>query len=88
MKIANVSGRLTIVTDNGGIDVETASAGRFGPDPQAVYEHWQAFRAWADHAPSGPATAIDNSQFGALTAPQTAENAGNRTGQAAFRVDF
>jgi hypothetical protein len=35
-----------------------------------------------------PATAIDNSQFGALTAPQTAENAGNRTGQAALRVDF
>jgi hypothetical protein len=35
-----------------------------------------------------PATAIDNSQFGALTAPQTAENAGNRTGQAALRIDF
>ena len=35
MKIANVSGRLAIVTDEGGIDVETASAGRFGPDPQA-----------------------------------------------------
>ena len=35
-----------------------------------------------------PATAIDNSQFGALTGPQTAENAGNRTGQAALRVDF
>jgi 2,4-didehydro-3-deoxy-L-rhamnonate hydrolase len=64
MKIANVSGRLTIVTDNGGIDVETASAARFKPDPQAVYEHWQAFRAWADHAPSGPATAIDNNELG------------------------
>ena len=35
-----------------------------------------------------PATAIDNSQFGALIGPQTAENAGNRTGQAALRVDF
>jgi len=35
-----------------------------------------------------PATAIDNSQFGALTAPQTAESAGNRTGQAALRIDF
>ena len=34
------------------------------------------------------ATAIDNQQFGALTAPQTAENAGNRTGQAALRIDF
>jgi hypothetical protein len=35
-----------------------------------------------------PATAIDNAQFGQLTAPQTAENAGNRTGQVALRVDF
>ena len=35
-----------------------------------------------------PATAIDNSTFGALSAPQTAENAGNRTGQAALRIDF
>jgi hypothetical protein len=35
-----------------------------------------------------PATAIDNSQFGVLTAPQTAESAGNRTGQAALRIDF
>ncbi|MDA8320750.1 MAG: fumarylacetoacetate hydrolase family protein [Actinomycetota bacterium] len=64
MRIANVSGRLALVTDEGGIDVETASAGRFGPDPQAIYGQWQAFRAWADHAPSGPATAIDNNELG------------------------
>ena len=36
-----------------------------------------------------PATQIDNtSTFGQLTAPQTAENAGNRTGQLALRLDF
>jgi hypothetical protein len=35
-----------------------------------------------------PPTAIDGPGFGALTAPQTAENAGNRTGQAALRIDF
>jgi 2-keto-4-pentenoate hydratase/2-oxohepta-3-ene-1,7-dioic acid hydratase in catechol pathway len=64
MKIANVSGRLSLVGDEGGIDVETASAGRFGPDPQAIYGQWNAFREWADHAPSGPATAIDNNELG------------------------
>ena len=64
MRIANVSGRLSLVGDEGGIDVERASAGRFGPDPQAIYGRWKAFRAWADHAPSGPATAIDNNEFG------------------------
>lgn len=36
-----------------------------------------------------PATQIDNtSTFGVLSAPQTAESAGNRTGQLALRVDF
>lgn len=36
-----------------------------------------------------PATQIDNtSTFGVLSAPQTAENAGNRTGQLALRIDF
>jgi len=36
-----------------------------------------------------PATQVDNaSAFGVLSAPQTAENAGNRTGQLALRVDF
>ena len=35
-----------------------------------------------------PATQIDNSNFGLLTAATTAENAGNRTGQFALRYDF
>jgi hypothetical protein len=36
-----------------------------------------------------PATQVDNtSTFGQLTAATTAENAGNRTGQVALRVDF
>ena len=36
-----------------------------------------------------PSTQIDNpSTFGVLSAPQTAESAGNRTGQAALRLDF
>ncbi len=36
-----------------------------------------------------PATQIDNTTtFGVLSAPQTAENAGNRTGQLALRIEF
>jgi hypothetical protein len=36
-----------------------------------------------------PATQWDSqSTFGVLSAPQTAENAGNRTGQLALRFDF
>jgi hypothetical protein len=35
-----------------------------------------------------PATQIGNPTFGVVSAPQTAENAGNRTGQLALRMDF
>ena len=38
---------------------------------------------------AAPATQVDNtSTFGQLTAPTTAENAGNRTGQVALRLEF
>jgi 2-keto-4-pentenoate hydratase/2-oxohepta-3-ene-1,7-dioic acid hydratase in catechol pathway len=72
VRIANVSGRLTLVTDEGGIDVETASAGRFGPDPQAVYEQWQAFREWAESVLSHGAAPIDDNALGA-PAPRPAQ---------------
>ena len=52
MKIANVSGRLALIRDEGGVDVAATSGGRFGPDPQAVYSQWKAFREWADDAPA------------------------------------
>jgi hypothetical protein len=40
VRIGNLSDRLILVTDQGAIDVEKSSAGRFGADPQAVYERW------------------------------------------------
>ena len=64
MKIANVSGRLTLVRDEGAIDVEAASGGVFGPDPHAVYQQWKAFRDWADDAPSQGGARIDASELG------------------------
>ncbi|MEV0717575.1 fumarylacetoacetate hydrolase family protein [Asanoa sp. NPDC050611] len=64
MRIANVAGRLTIVTPAGGIDVEHASGGRFSADPAAVYERWAEFAAWAaDVAPGGEP--IDEATLGA-----------------------
>ncbi|GAA5040669.1 2-keto-4-pentenoate hydratase/2-oxohepta-3-ene-1,7-dioic acid hydratase in catechol pathway [Thermocatellispora tengchongensis] len=47
MRIANDAGRLVLVRDGGGLDVEKASLGLFGPDPQDVYDRWAEFRAWA-----------------------------------------
>ncbi len=48
MRLANHAGRAVIVTgDMVGVDVEQASAGRFGPDVAALYDDWGAFAAWA-----------------------------------------
>jgi 2,4-didehydro-3-deoxy-L-rhamnonate hydrolase len=55
MRLANQGGRLVIVTGDEVVDVATASGGRFGPDPQAAYDAWGDFTAWAarGHAPTG-----------------------------------
>lgn len=46
MRVANVAGRLALVSGDRAVDVEKLSEGRFGPDPQRVYEQWRAFREW------------------------------------------
>lgn len=48
MRILNSSGRLVIGVDRDrAIDVAAASDGRFGPDPQTVFDRWPEFVAWA-----------------------------------------
>ena len=64
MKIANHDGRLALVVAGGVVDVATASDGRFGPDPAAVYEQWDDFRAWAADASGDPAP-LDEGSLGA-----------------------
>ena len=64
MRIANVKGRLALLTERGGVDVERASRGQFGADPQGVFADWSAFRRWA-RDPSGAAgTPIDDADLG------------------------
>lgn len=47
MRIANLSGRVVLLTDSGAVDVEHVSAGRFGSDPTAIYARWDEFTQWA-----------------------------------------
>ncbi|MEV5477839.1 fumarylacetoacetate hydrolase family protein [Streptomyces sp. NPDC007148] len=68
MRIANVDGRLSLVSDGGLVDVERASGARFGPDPQAIYERWAEFRRWAD---GFTGTATDSYDADRLGAPVT-----------------
>jgi 2-keto-4-pentenoate hydratase/2-oxohepta-3-ene-1,7-dioic acid hydratase in catechol pathway len=50
MRIGNLNGRLVILTQAGAVDVERASEGQFGSDPQGCYGQWDQFTAWATRA--------------------------------------
>lgn len=68
MRIANIDGRLGLLVDGRGYDVESVSAGRFGADPQAVFDRWDEFRSWAgdgDPGRHGPGSVPRPDQLGA-----------------------
>jgi len=47
MKLAHIRGRAALVLGDQIADVATASDGRFGPDPMALYDQWDEFRDFA-----------------------------------------
>jgi 2,4-didehydro-3-deoxy-L-rhamnonate hydrolase len=75
VRIGNLSDRLVLITDKGAIDVEKSSAGRFGPDPQAVYERWAEFEGWAATAGTDDAVPFP---AGRTRSPGAAAGAGLR----------
>jgi 2-keto-4-pentenoate hydratase/2-oxohepta-3-ene-1,7-dioic acid hydratase in catechol pathway len=64
MRLANLDGRLAIANGDGFVDAEAASDGRFGPDPQSVYERWTEFREWASPAPLAGGAELDIARLG------------------------
>jgi 2-keto-4-pentenoate hydratase/2-oxohepta-3-ene-1,7-dioic acid hydratase in catechol pathway len=64
MKLANVDGRAAIVRGGGGVDVEAASKGRFGPDVQSLYGDWAAFLEFAQGALPEIGEPLDESALG------------------------
>lgn len=72
MRVANVDNRahLVVRAADGSdvlVDVSTASEGRFGPTPHAVYDNWDAFVAWATEADpdARTGTVVDRSTLSA-----------------------
>jgi 2-keto-4-pentenoate hydratase/2-oxohepta-3-ene-1,7-dioic acid hydratase in catechol pathway len=47
LKLASVNGRAALVLGDEIADVATASEGRFGPDPMALYDEWDVFKDFA-----------------------------------------
>lgn len=70
MRIANLGGRAVLVRgESGAIDIAGASDGRFGPDPQSLFENWTAFAEWADALLNADAAASDSFDVTELGAP-------------------
>jgi 2-keto-4-pentenoate hydratase/2-oxohepta-3-ene-1,7-dioic acid hydratase in catechol pathway len=65
MRIANLSGRLSLIVGDVAVDVAESSGGRFGPDVQEIYERFDQFRDWAASAPPAAGRAFDPSELGA-----------------------
>jgi len=63
MRLANLGGRLVIVKSDHALDVESASNGRFGADPQAIYEDWAEFSTWAKTADFTSAGGFDEADL-------------------------
>lgn len=73
MRIANLGGRAALVLGDDGVeqavDVATASNGRFGPDPSALYRAWDEVTAWTADLDTpelaATAVAVDRARLGA-----------------------
>lgn len=67
MRVANVAGRLNVLDADGrATDVQRASDGRFGPDPQTVYSQWEAFREWGAAARLSVGATVDPADLQAV----------------------
>jgi 2,4-diketo-3-deoxy-L-fuconate hydrolase len=65
MRVGNLSGRLTLFTERGAVDVAQTSDGLFGSDPQAVYARWDEFRSWAAQHRDAAGTGFSPADLGA-----------------------
>lgn len=70
MRIANINGRLAVASGDGWVDAAKASGGRFEPDPQAIYERWDEFTAWAAQGVQGQDAEVDGTFGVPVPAPR------------------
>jgi 2,4-diketo-3-deoxy-L-fuconate hydrolase len=65
MRIARVSGRLSVLLGDTAVDVEAVSGGRFPSDPDAVFDRWDELVDWAAGLDAGQAAPYRKEQLGA-----------------------
>lgn len=64
MRVANRLGRVVLLVADRAVDVERASAGRFGPDPMSVFEAWEPFLEWAADADFSDGDSFEPEELG------------------------
>lgn len=64
MRYGNINGRLSLISGSSALDVDKASGGRFGPEPDAVYERWDEFLGWASRQSFDDAVAFTDDEVG------------------------
>jgi 2,4-diketo-3-deoxy-L-fuconate hydrolase len=64
LRIANVEGRLTVVTKAGAVDVERRSQGAFDARPEHIYDRWDEFLQWARDLDPSLGEPLDESRLG------------------------
>jgi 2-keto-4-pentenoate hydratase/2-oxohepta-3-ene-1,7-dioic acid hydratase in catechol pathway len=70
MKLANAKGRAALVLGDEIADIATASEGRFGPDPMAVYDDWSAFIEFASTVTTATGPLVDAELRSPVPAPR------------------
>jgi 2-keto-4-pentenoate hydratase/2-oxohepta-3-ene-1,7-dioic acid hydratase in catechol pathway len=65
MRIARVSGRLSVLFGDSAVDVEAASGGHFPSAPDAVFDRWDELVDWAAGLHAGQAVPYRKEQLGA-----------------------
>jgi len=63
MKIANYAGRAVLIQNDQVVDIEKASAGKFGPDLMSIYERWSEFVAAASSFSPTDSEALNESKL-------------------------
>jgi 2,4-didehydro-3-deoxy-L-rhamnonate hydrolase len=61
MKLANHGGRAVLIIGDEIADIETASERRFGPEPMALYDEWDAFLEFAKTVTATTGPVIESS---------------------------
>jgi 2-keto-4-pentenoate hydratase/2-oxohepta-3-ene-1,7-dioic acid hydratase in catechol pathway len=63
MRLFNLAGRLSTFVDGAVVDVASASDNRFSPEPQQMFDNWQALVGWGESVNARGAGAVDEQQL-------------------------